>query len=895
MLRRFHIAFLIWFLPSITIAQTIVIEGHVVDQQDQPLIAASVQVLNKYTGRIIAFNITGQKGDFSLLLHHEDSLRLKLDYLGFETFICDLSLDSMQGQPIISKKIKLQPKQFLMDELTISGSTAIIIKTDTIVFDVSHFTNGTENVAEDVLKKLPGVQITEEGSIKVNGKAIETLMIDGDDLVGRQYAILSKNLSAKLIDKVEIIDKFQYNRLHKGINQSDKIAINIRLNKGPKASLFGNSEFGFGNKGFYEARLNTISLLNKFKIYSFSSANNIGEDDGQSNSLASISGNTSGSGQSLGEDVTLSKIIQLGYNLPNLKKNRYTFNQAKLANIHLLYSPNKKIKTKSSISLANDLVRFFNQTTQQFLLGSRGAFSENYNSRNSFFASNIEFSLTWDKSDKERIEYWVNFGKATDQNNARLQFNQNPIVESLSSELIKSDYYFNYSKKVDDNKLFSISIRHKLNTLPQQYSADALLFNDLFPHNDSNSNIQQKNNIKLNYKAIEIRYLNKIQKHTWDSKMLFSEYSNTFNSYLGTIKNTNDSLIGFGSDFLNNFTNQTIDLCFSNNYNYHLNKKLSMYSKIELHQIWNKNQQYPEQNLHTKNIALFPNFKLGLSFQPEKKHHFLLSYDLHRGLSSVNEIYPKYMLKDYRSLSKGLGAFEFSNNSSLLFNYTYGSWIEGFLANMNFIFHKPYKYFSTKTTITDLFSQSETILLQNKKYMYLYNTSIDQYIKIISCNLKVNGTYSQNAFLNYVNDIPRTIIFNNVTFSTELRSVFQDGLNFHLGMEWRQNSYLSPIKLKNSNFNTFIDLSLSISKSILIEVKNDLQYLGNANNSKQSYLFIDGSLQFATKKRLAFQLNANNIFNVKAFKVFSFNEIASSTSTYRLLPRCIMVKINFGF
>src|SRR5690606_5979425 len=101
----------------------------------------------------------------------------------------------------------------------------ISIKKDTIIFKASAFTDGTEQTVEDLLKKIPGVYIDSDGTIKVGNQEIEKLMVDGDDLFEKGYRVLSKNMPAYPIERVELFQNYSNNPLLKNIEDSNNVAL----------------------------------------------------------------------------------------------------------------------------------------------------------------------------------------------------------------------------------------------------------------------------------------------------------------------------------------------------------------------------------------------------------------------------------------------------------------------------------------------------------------------------------------------------------------------------------------------------------------------------------------------------------------------------------------------
>ena len=145
----------------------------------------------------------------------------------------------------------------------------ITIKKDTIVFDAKSFLQGNELVVEDLLKKIPGLNVLTDGTIKIGNQEVEKVMIDGDDFFEKGYKIVTKNMPVNPIDKVEVYQNYSNNKHLKGIENSEKVALNLTLKEDAKRIWFGNIFGGYGlvSENRYEFRANLMNFGKKSKHY----------------------------------------------------------------------------------------------------------------------------------------------------------------------------------------------------------------------------------------------------------------------------------------------------------------------------------------------------------------------------------------------------------------------------------------------------------------------------------------------------------------------------------------------------------------------------------------------------------------------------------------------------
>jgi hypothetical protein len=191
-----------------------------VSSQNGNLIDASIVI--KKNNKIIYFDFSDVNGNFSVAKEKLDSITIEISKKGFTKQIKKLFIvkDTKINFVLLAKEIALE-------EVVIKKPRAIIIKQDTIVYNPSLFKDGTERVVEDLLKKLPGFSVRDNGKIFFKNKEIQSLMLEGDDLFNSQYIIGSKNIPIDLVESIEAVENFNTNKVLQKITESNKVALNL--------------------------------------------------------------------------------------------------------------------------------------------------------------------------------------------------------------------------------------------------------------------------------------------------------------------------------------------------------------------------------------------------------------------------------------------------------------------------------------------------------------------------------------------------------------------------------------------------------------------------------------------------------------------------------------------
>src|SRR5690606_20363240 len=157
-------------------AQSIHVQGTIKDSTGTGLEMANIMAVNKTTNEMESYAITNEKGKYQLTLKTNTSYILKSSYIGYtpKEEVITTTTDDMVKDLVLQQGVELAG-------LEITYEMPVTIKGDTIVYNSDSFTNGSERKLEDVLKKLPGVEVNDDGEVTVEGKTVSKLMVEGKD------------------------------------------------------------------------------------------------------------------------------------------------------------------------------------------------------------------------------------------------------------------------------------------------------------------------------------------------------------------------------------------------------------------------------------------------------------------------------------------------------------------------------------------------------------------------------------------------------------------------------------------------------------------------------------------------------------------------------------------
>jgi len=328
----------IFMVSFITNAQ-ITLSGVVKDSIGGPLEMANVLAINKTTKKISSYGFTDAKGRYKLDLDKNSTFDIKISYIGFKTanFVVTTITEN------IEKNITLKEDNAL-EEITVVSKMPVTIKGDTIVYNADSFKNGSERKLEDVLKKLPGVEINDAGQIEVEGKVVEKITVDGKEFFSGDTKLASKNIPSNAVDKIQVLRNYSsVNQLSGVQNNQDRVAINIKLKEGKKNFWFGDITAGGGqapDTGLYLFQPKLFYYTPKYTINIIGDLNNMGEVVLSRRDVRGFTGGFVSQSPSNGTNINLAS-ASIGFlNASARNANRI---ETRLSAFNFSYSPTKKL------------------------------------------------------------------------------------------------------------------------------------------------------------------------------------------------------------------------------------------------------------------------------------------------------------------------------------------------------------------------------------------------------------------------------------------------------------------------------------------------------------------------------------------------------------------------
>lgn len=241
----------------------------------QPIAGATVSVLEKKDSSLISFTMTGNDGRFELKGIPNGEYRLMITHINYYNSNKSFTI-SDAAKTAEMENIVMYDKTKVLEEVVLANEAPpVTLINDTIQYNAGSFKTAPNASVEQLLKKLPGVKVEKDGTIKAQGEKVTKVLVDGKEFFGNDPKMATKNLPADAVDKVQVYDKQSDQAQLTGFEDGNyEKTINLKLKKDKKKGVFGKINAGAGNKERYEGKFNVNSFKGARQLSAIGMGNN---------------------------------------------------------------------------------------------------------------------------------------------------------------------------------------------------------------------------------------------------------------------------------------------------------------------------------------------------------------------------------------------------------------------------------------------------------------------------------------------------------------------------------------------------------------------------------------------------------------------------------------------
>lgn len=893
---------------SFSYAQTVrTVKGRVYDSSHVALRGATV-LLYKQGASDTLKTVTDKEGQFVFGNVSTNVFKLKVTNVGMEDIVQDFEFEESKTD-LNTGSITMLPSIKTLQEVIIAPPP-IVIKEDTVEFKADSFKVRPNSSVEDLLKKLPGLQVDKDGNITAQGKTVTKIKVNGKDFFGGDPKTASRELPAEIIDKVQVVDDYGDMAAVSGIKDGDPdIVINLQLKKDKNQGAFGKASAGYGTDNRHQYTLSANLFRENTQLSVLGNLNNINQNLFD---FSNTGANTRGGGGGAGRTISASS--SSGTSDTNADQNGITDNKSIGVNFRTDFL-NKKGSFYGNYSFANRNTVISSSTSQTNLFDNGSTFINNRNSNSNNIGNNhranLNFEYNFDSSNYLKIRPNFNYGYSDNMSYGNFDYTSAGFKtqDGYTSDTV-SNKSPNFNAEISYNHRFhkrgrNLSVNINLGGSSSLRDDDKLNFTREYlkagGYNDTylDQLINQDNN-NNNY-GIRVTYTEPITKNRFLDLSYGYNYSYSKNDRktfdrdpLTDVLDLNDSL---SNAYENTFINQRVGVSLRT-----INKKYNYSFGVTMQPVYMDGYSITKDSAYTtqKRINLSPSARLAYNFSRTKKLN--VTYNANYNQPGFNQLQPVRDVSNPQYQTQGNPDLrpEFSHNFRAIFN------------NFNF------------TSGRTLFAGVSGSLIQNR--IVNNNIRLDSSGAQLSVPENLNGYYNVAGFYNY--SIPfqnRTYVISlngNVNYNHDVGLVdskknvgnnwvttqrlnlelnLKEWLQFNAGPAYSLNSTRYNLtqngdRISSSSWAFASNMRLDIPGGVI--VRYDVSYVinnGLAENVKTNPTLLNASIEktLFKKKNGFIRLSGFDIFNENTSVTRQINGNAVIDSRVNRLTRYFMLTFTY--
>jgi len=853
------------------------------------IVGANVCIRSK-ENLVTHFAFTNKKGEFFIQV---------IDTLGSKNYFLEITVVGFEKKiiPLQSFRNNL----ILLDEAitildTVSVKTVIPIKKrgDTLSYLVSAFEREEDRTIGDVIKRLPGISVNENGQISYNGKTISNLYIQGDDLMDGRYGLATKSINKNMIKSIDVLQNFQPIKVLQNKVWTDDVAINLTLKNDNSIKAAGQVIAGLGMPNLYDAD-GTVMLFNKkIKFLNSLKLNNRGEDYRnefkqytQETQLKSIDNNRP------------SKLLSLAtVDNPDINENLYYNNNSVMLNLNNLYNTKDTVQYKTNIQIFSDRNALsFSNSINNFIDGNNIIFNQQQQTQNNNVAANISFTTHINKYTKY-INNKLSILVERENNNARLQFNANSFTQNIKNNIRDFSNEFNWLPILKNNDILSIKWNINYYNIQQQLLVNIPIDSVTLNNGKDYLSVNQQLQLPTFFSNINASYI--VSKKKWITQVydigLITESQKNISSILLTQLNSVQSVYtGDVGNNLNWFRNKWFISATYSTENKFL--KTNLILPLFFQNITIKQLDYflNEQN---NRVFLNPKFNAQIFIGDEDILNISLSYN--NNFSNINSVFRGLILKDYRTLQTNANTIQETYNTGSGLVYNFRRAISLLFINAGIRYNKIAANTISNTLLNNNIQQTQTINFNNQINTVTANVEISKYFFKLKTKVVAQAFWSRlyyNQLINinifkFANDAYLFSLKIDAKISNHFNLVTNNNLTFNKSSQLNK-SVTNNIQNRFARFDNETALSYS-EKNLLLQLKLNAIFIRQEKNSQQQFSFVDILCRKSIKK-IDLGIEVNNLLNTKRYQILSVESNVSSLSIFQLRGLMFTGKLTFNF
>lgn len=834
------------------------VTGIVIEEgSKEPLTGASV-ILRNAEGKIKKYGSSDANGKFSISSPEIKGYTIDVSMIGFAKQT--VALDSVQLPVTVTMEvsaIKLKEVAVKADRIREQG--------DTITYNVGSFAQAQDRSIGDVLKRMPGIDVAQNGKIQYQGEDINKFYIEGSDLLGGKYGIATNGINHDDVGAVEVMENHQPMQVLSGISFSDKAAINLKLKNKAKATWSFHGDAGGGYSwqpegAVWNGELFAMAVMPGFQNITTIKTNNMGED---------LSSNVTDFFASRRE-TGLSRYVSVSLpGVPALNRKRTLFNRSAIVSTNSLWKvKNGEFKTQIDYSFnrvaaqAENLTTYFLESGNRIIAENRhgvdrshslsGKFIYEVNKRTTFINNTLNTNIDWDD---------VRLGTS------------GSLPNDQSASL--PDYYvannFKMIKRINGKHLITFKSSNEWESLPQTLK------------------VAMEGNALRQHVGDHAFYTHESAAYAFALKGITVSLEGGVKGY---VRSLNTEL----PDIPEEIPGETENVLNTNYFTVYATPKFEYWVRrinLTLNAPVSFTRYSFDKELANRTEAYFSP-SVSMNWKPTNRFSLSMGGGIGRSPMNLNMIQPGYIMTNYRSFSKGVDDFYSRTSQNVSASFSYKHTRRGVFANafvMQSWSHLPYTL--SQQLYGDYIAYSYTDAKSDGK-SFMANGSIGKTLDFMRGSANVKGSFSRNE--SHLMSESRAV--NSVSKSWSIGVKVNGSPLRWLSLDYAIDFYNSQLSMNEVNNSWLSGMENTLLVNIMPRSKWEWRIMGEhyrneltAGTYKNVFL-LDTKLLYKLSKRIELSASLNNLLNQRSYNYTIYSQLSSFESKRWLRGRELLFTIS---
>lgn len=842
-------------------------------------VAGAIIVLKSKEGKNLSFSTSNSSGNFSIKLK-------KAIQAGDSLHVTILGYKSLVLAPKIGSAMTISPEiDAITLKETIVKAPKVSLRGDTVKYNVKSFAEVQDKNIGDVLKKLPGINVSKAGQITYNGKPINNFYIEGNDMLGGRYGIATKNISAKDVQSVEVLENHQPTKVLKDLISSENAAINLRLTEEAKAKWIwrGEAAAGYGEKLILDADLFNMRIAKGGQSISSAKVNNTGKNYAGENNVYFMDAQS--------KEYDLEDYISVGVSNAPLAQERVRFNNSAYFSTTNSWILKKDYSLKAQATYLFDHLESANRSqTSYFFPDSTKVVNESDKSYSRKHQASCDISLKANKDNYYLIDKLCISSQWRDASS--LMTGSFPNRETASTPELNIHNSLQYIKKMGNNT-FDITTNNQFINKNHSLLVERMDGSDKTQHQDINTSAFFTNTAtSYNYRSLNGLII--AVKGSFEAVLKNMESSL---SGIDTPGTELENPISFTNDLYSGYLRPNLKPSLS----YENSKlKVSLSAPISYEHFWGLDKESGDHLILDDSFNISGN--LNFRWKIHSKFETYLGGNIARGKLNLGDIFEGNILRNYRQMSFGNLNTEKDLSTHTFLRLSFRDPVNSFFLNgevswsHNKLKNIASQYFLGDYIISGLIPQLNNISswnaeLSGSKGIYAINGKID-----------ISGSYNRSTMESLQDGILSPYLSEGYKANLSFNGRFAKWFLMEYAMDYSHSILtLNPQEAspEDKNHKNYFDHNMSLIfkpiENLSLSIAGEHYFTELSETQNKNMFLVDIIAEYYLKNSIRLSISAKNILNTKVYSYSLFSGLSSFSAAYDIRPLNILCGVYISF